>query len=139
MTHPQGLQSKKSTSILVRDTLLFLSFFFDLVLSQGHESALLDVAEQLKQPEIDITTQVLKQAKRFHATMALDAITQLLQKEIKRVQNYNELMREFPINELLGAAEVCHPRVCCFDVCPLQFWHAPHLSVTPSPMCRCLL
>ena len=64
------------------------------------------MAEQLKQPEIEITSQILKQAKRFHATMGLDTASQILQKEIKRVQNYNELMREFPMNELLGATEV---------------------------------
>lgn len=73
----------------------------------GHESALLDVAEQLKQPEIEITLQILKQAKRFHATMGLDTAQQNLAKAIGRVQNYNQLMRDYPIAQLLGAAEVC--------------------------------
>ena len=72
----------------------------------GHESALLDVAEQLKNPEIDITLQILKQAKRFHATMGLDTASQNLQKAIGKVQNYNQLMRDFPIGPLMSAAEV---------------------------------
>jgi len=72
----------------------------------GHESALLDVVEQLKQPEIDVTLSLLKQAKRFHATMGLDTAAQNLQKAVTRVQNYNQLMHDFPINDLLGASEV---------------------------------
>ena len=72
----------------------------------GHEDALLHVVEQLKQPEIDVTLSLLKQAKRFHATMGLDTAQQNLQKAVTKVQNYNQLMREFPINDLLSASEV---------------------------------
>lgn len=71
----------------------------------GYENALAHLESQLKSPEVLLTLQILKNAKRYFATMSFDSDIQL--KHAKEyVLNVNILMKDFPIDDLLGAASV---------------------------------
>jgi dynein heavy chain 1 len=50
-----------------------------------------------------LTLEVLKSAKRFHATVSFLADTGL-KEATEQVQKYNILMKDFPLNELLSAS-----------------------------------
>ncbi|CAG8791988.1 1810_t:CDS:2, partial [Cetraspora pellucida] len=69
------------------------------------ETALEGVDEQLKSDQIVLTLDILRHAKRFHATVSFIADTGL--KEAKeKVHKYNQLMKDFPLGELLSAPDV---------------------------------
>lgn len=69
------------------------------------ERALTTIEEQLKSDEIVLTMEVLKNAKRFHATVSFLADTGL-KESTEKVHKYNQLMKDFPLNELLSATDV---------------------------------
>ncbi|KAJ3372368.1 hypothetical protein HDU91_003796, partial [Kappamyces sp. JEL0680] len=71
----------------------------------GLERCLLDVEAQLKTTGIVMTLELLKKAKRFHATVSFIADTGI-KDALERVQKYNLLMKEFPLEELLSAMEI---------------------------------
>ncbi|KAJ2798624.1 dynein heavy chain, partial [Coemansia helicoidea] len=58
----------------------------------------------LQSDEIVLTMEVLKAAKRFHATVSFHTDTGL-KEAAERVTRYNVLMKDFPINELLSATD----------------------------------
>ncbi|CAG8487876.1 5917_t:CDS:10 [Dentiscutata erythropus] len=69
------------------------------------ETALEEVDVQLKSDQIVLTLEILRHAKRFHATVSFIADTGL--KEAKeKVHKYNQLMKDFPLGELLSAPNV---------------------------------
>ncbi|KAJ2009178.1 dynein heavy chain [Coemansia thaxteri] len=69
------------------------------------ERALERIEDQLQGDEIVLTMDVLKAAKRFHATVSFRTDTGL-KEAAERVMRYNVLMKDFPINELLAATDV---------------------------------
>ncbi|TKA59707.1 Dynein heavy chain, cytoplasmic, partial [Cryomyces minteri] len=69
------------------------------------ESALEDVAVQLESEGVQLTLDVLAQAKRFAATARFKSDTGL-REAVDTAQKYNQLMREFPLDELLAATSV---------------------------------
>lgn len=69
------------------------------------ENRLDDIEAQLRSPGVKLTLDVLKNAKRFQATVSFSADTGLKETHDK-VQKYNQLMREFPIGELLSATSL---------------------------------
>ncbi|KAJ2744465.1 dynein heavy chain [Coemansia sp. BCRC 34301] len=69
------------------------------------ERALDRIEDQLASDEIVLTMDVLKAAKRFHATVSFRTDTGLKEAG-DRVQKYNVLMKDFPINELLAATDI---------------------------------
>ena len=69
------------------------------------ERALLQVQEKRDGMEVNLTLDILKQGKRFHATVSFDSDTGLKQ-AIEMVKDYNTLMREFPLNEMITAYDV---------------------------------
>ncbi|CRG93244.1 dynein heavy chain, putative [Plasmodium gallinaceum] len=71
----------------------------------GYENALSHLENQLKNPEVLLTLQILKNAKRYFATMSFDSDIQLRQSK-EYVLNVNILMKDFPINDLLGATSI---------------------------------
>ncbi|KAB8342928.1 hypothetical protein FH972_022525 [Carpinus fangiana] len=73
-----------------------IAFWLDM------EKALEDIEEQLKRDGVVLTINVLKNAKRFGATTSFEADTGL-KESTDMVQQYNQLMRDFPLNELLSA------------------------------------
>ncbi|KAK4683210.1 dynein heavy chain [Podospora pseudoanserina] len=66
------------------------------------ESALEGIESQLRSEGVTLTLEVLKHAKRFQATVSFTADTGL-KEAMEKVQKYNQLMRDFPLDELLSA------------------------------------
>ncbi|KAF2709100.1 hypothetical protein K504DRAFT_456000 [Pleomassaria siparia CBS 279.74] len=66
------------------------------------EDRLADIERQLSSAGVRLTLDVLKNAKRFQATVSFSADTGL-KESTDLVQKYNQLMRDFPIDELLSA------------------------------------
>ena len=64
--------------------------------------ALTNIDQQLKQPEVTITLDILKQAKRVQAMMSFNADTGL-DHALQNCSTYNILMKDFPANKLLSA------------------------------------
>lgn len=73
-----------------------ISFWLNL------ERALLRIQEKRESPEVSLTLDILKKGKRFHATVSFDADTRL-KEALATVNDYNPLMKDFPLNELLSA------------------------------------
>ncbi|KAI4214893.1 MAG: hypothetical protein LQ351_002606 [Letrouitia transgressa] len=69
------------------------------------ESALEDVEAQLRSDGVQITMEILQRAKRFQATLSFSADTGLKDAS-EKVQKYNQLMRDFPLDELLAATSL---------------------------------
>ncbi|KAJ3090057.1 hypothetical protein HK102_004799, partial [Quaeritorhiza haematococci] len=98
------------------------------------ERALAQIEEQLKSDQIVLALDVLKTAKRFHATVSFLADTGL-KEATEKVQRYNQLMKDFPLNELLSATDVGKIR----DSLLLIFGHMnKKLKLSPYPIRRAL-
>lgn len=69
------------------------------------EKALEGIEEQLRSDKIVLTLEVLRGAKRFHATVSFIADTGL-KEATDVVYKYNQLMKDFPLNELLAATDL---------------------------------
>ncbi|KAH6598857.1 hypothetical protein BASA50_003364 [Batrachochytrium salamandrivorans] len=69
------------------------------------ERALNNIDNQLRSDEILLTLDTLRAAKRFHATVSFLADTGIKEK-LEKVQRYNQLMKDFPINELLSSTDL---------------------------------
>jgi dynein heavy chain 1, cytosolic len=98
------------------------------------EAALEDIDKQLKSDGVTLTLDVLRQAKRFHATVSFIADTGL-KDATEKVQKYNQLMRDFPINELLSATTLDRLQ----EALILIFAHLiKKLRISPYPIRRAL-
>ncbi|KAJ1982313.1 dynein heavy chain [Dimargaris xerosporica] len=98
------------------------------------ERALEKIDEQLKSDEIVLTLEVLKNAKRFHATVSFIADTGLSE-GMETVFKYNQLMKDFPLDELLAATDVGKVK----DALHLIFGHVnKKLKLSPYPIRRAL-
>jgi dynein heavy chain 1, cytosolic len=98
------------------------------------ENALDSIDRQLKSDGVTLTLDVLRQAKRFHATVSFIADTGL-KEAAEKVQKYNQLMREFPINELLSATSLDRLQ----EALVLIFGHlTKKLRISPYPIRRAL-
>ena len=98
------------------------------------ERALAQVEEQLKNDPIVFTLDILKNAKRFHATVSFLADTGL-KEAAEKVSKYNQLMRDFPLNELLSATDIRKIQ----DSLLLVFGHLnKKLKLSPYPIKRAL-
>ncbi|KAH8923510.1 hypothetical protein BT69DRAFT_1319504 [Atractiella rhizophila] len=98
------------------------------------ETALEGIQDQLEGEEVLLTLEVLKHAKRFLATLSFIADTGL--KEAKdTVGKYNQLMKDFPLNDLLSATDL--ERVHSAII--VLFSHITRkLRVAPYPIRRAL-
>lgn len=76
-----------------------ISFWLNL------ERALLRIQEKRESVEVVTTLEILKNGKRFHATVSFDADTRL-KEAVEVVDNYNPLMKDFPLNDLLAATDL---------------------------------
>ena len=85
-----------------------ISFWLNL------ERALVRIQEKRESPDVALTLEVLKHGKRFHATVSFDTDTGLKQ-AIATVNDYNPLMKDFPINDLLSATELDRIRYVFFS------------------------
>ena len=69
------------------------------------ESALEGIETQLRSEGVVFTLEILKHAKRFQATISFASDTGL-KEAMEKVQKYNQLMRDFPLDELLSATSL---------------------------------
>ncbi|GAA97827.1 uncharacterized protein L969DRAFT_96169 [Mixia osmundae IAM 14324] len=98
------------------------------------ERALEDIENQLKSDPVTLTLDILKHAKRFHATVSFIADTGL-KEATDLVIKYNLLMKDFPLDELLSAIDL--PRI--EEALKLIFGHInKKLRVSPYPIRRAL-
>ncbi|XP_060529688.1 dynein heavy chain, cytoplasmic isoform X3 [Cylas formicarius] len=104
-----------------------ISFWLNL------ERALHRIQEKRESIEVALTLDILKHGKRFHATVSFDTDTGLKQ-AIATVNDYNPLMKDFPINDLLSATELERIRAAV----QLIFSHLKKVRSTKYPIQRCL-
>ncbi|XP_057661058.1 dynein heavy chain, cytoplasmic isoform X2 [Diorhabda carinulata] len=104
-----------------------ISFWLNL------ERALHRIQEKRESMEVALTLDILKHGKRFHATVSFDTDTGLKQ-AIATVNDYNPLMKDFPINDLLAATELERIRAAV----QLIFAHLRKVRSTKYPIQRCL-
>ncbi|CZT42301.1 dynein heavy chain [Rhynchosporium secalis] len=98
------------------------------------ESALEGIEQQLRSSGVALTIDILRTAKRFQATVSFRADTGLKEAS-EKVQKYNQLMRDFPLDELLSATSL--PKV--EDAISLIFGHLnKKLRICPYPIRRAL-
>jgi len=108
-------------------TLQEVSFWLNL------EQALYALRDRRDALDVALTLEILKHGKRFHATVSFDADTGLT-KAIETVQNYNQLMKDFPLSGLLAATETEAIRVAIIDI----FSHLKKLRNTKYPVSRAI-
>ncbi|CAK7266377.1 dynein heavy chain [Sporothrix epigloea] len=98
------------------------------------ESALERIETQLRGDGVALTLDILKHAKRFQATVGFVADTGL-KEAMERVQKYNQLMRDFPLDELLSATALAKVEDSVVQI----FGHLnKKLRICPYPMRRAL-
>uniref|UniRef100_A0A1B0B0C4 Dynein heavy chain, cytoplasmic n=1 Tax=Glossina palpalis gambiensis TaxID=67801 RepID=A0A1B0B0C4_9MUSC len=97
------------------------------------ERALYRIQEKRESPEVALTLDILKHGKRFHATVSFDTDTGLKQ-ALAIVADYNPLMKDFPINDLLSATELEKIRPAVIQI----FSHLRKVRNTKYPIQRCL-
>ncbi|XP_075232643.1 dynein heavy chain, cytoplasmic isoform X3 [Lycorma delicatula] len=104
-----------------------ISFWLNL------ERALYRIQEKRESLDVALTLDILKHGKRFHATVSFDTDTGLKQ-ALATVNDYNPLMKDFPINDLLSATELDRIRTAE----QLIFNHLRKIRNTKYPMQRAL-
>ncbi|EMD41483.1 dynein heavy chain protein 2 [Gelatoporia subvermispora B] len=98
------------------------------------ERALEGIETQLRSEEVDMVMGCLRNAKRFHATVSFIADTGL-KDAMDTVHKYNQLMRDFPLNELLSATDLDKIQ----EAIVLIFGHMNRkLKLSPYPTRRAL-
>ncbi|RFU30184.1 hypothetical protein B7463_g6181, partial [Scytalidium lignicola] len=98
------------------------------------ESALEGIEGQLRSDGVMLTLDILRHAKRFQATVSFSADTGL-KEATEKVQKYNQLMRDFPLDELLSATSLAKVQTSI----NLIFAHLnKKLRICPYPIRRAL-
>ncbi|KZF19340.1 dynein heavy chain [Xylona heveae TC161] len=99
------------------------------------ETALEGIEHQLRSEGVQLTLEILRLAKRFQATVSFSADTGL-KEATETVQRYNQLMRDFPLEELPSATSLEKVQ----DALNQIFGHLnKKLRVSPYPVKRALL
>jgi len=98
------------------------------------ERALEGIETQLRSEEVNVVMDCLRNAKRFHATVSFMADTGL-KDATDLVHKYNQLMKDFPLNELLSATDLDKIQ----ESLHLIFGHINrNLKLSPYPIRRAL-
>ncbi|KAI0762498.1 dynein heavy chain [Fomes fomentarius] len=98
------------------------------------ERALEGIEAQLRSEEVNMVMDCLRNAKRFHATVSFIADTGL-KDATDTVHKYNQLMKDFPLNELLSATDLDKIQ----EAVVLIFGHINRkLKLSPYPIRRAL-
>lgn len=99
------------------------------------EGSLAHIENELKSPQVLLSLDALKYAKRFHATTSFIADTGI-KEATEKVVRYNQLMKEFPIHELLSSTDLAKIN----ESIELIFTHInKKLRLAPYPIARALL
>ncbi|VDO87633.1 unnamed protein product [Schistosoma mattheei] len=91
------------------------------------ERSLFRIQEKRESLEVTLTLDILKHAKRFHALVSFDTDT-------GTVNDYNPLMKDFPLNDLLSATELDKIRLAVQSI----FTHLRKIRNTKYPLQRAL-
>ncbi|XP_052742503.1 dynein heavy chain, cytoplasmic isoform X1 [Bicyclus anynana] len=102
-----------------------ISFWLNL------ERALHRIQEKRESIEVALTLDILKYGKRFHPIVSFDTDTGLKQ-ALATVSDYNPLMKDFPINDLLSATELERIRLAVQQI----FSHLRKIRSTKYPIQR---
>ncbi|EUB63753.1 Cytoplasmic dynein 1 heavy chain [Echinococcus granulosus] len=97
------------------------------------ERALSRIQEKRSSLEVTLTLEILRTAKRFLATVSFDSDTGLT-RAIDMVNDYNPLMKDFPLNDLLSATELDKIKLALQAI----FTHLRKIRNTKYPIQRCL-
>lgn len=97
------------------------------------ERALHRIQEKRESQEVALTLDILKHGKRFHATVSFDTDTGLKQ-ALAMVADFNPLMKDFPINDMLSATELDRIRAAVQSI----FSHLRKVRNTKYPIQRAL-
>ncbi|CAH8501365.1 unnamed protein product [Schistosoma guineensis] len=97
------------------------------------ERSLFRIQEKRESLEVTLTLDILKHAKRFHALVSFDTDTGL-QRALGTVNDYNPLMKDFPLNDLLSATELDKIRLAVQSI----FTHLRKIRNTKYPLQRAL-
>ena len=98
------------------------------------ETALEGIENQLRRDGVQLTMDILRHAKRYQATLSFSADTGL-REAMDLVQKYNQLMRDFPLDELLSATTLQKVQ----ESLNLIFGHLnKKLKICPYPIKRAL-
>ena len=98
------------------------------------ETALEGIEKQLRGDGVQLTMDVLRSGKRFQATVSFSADTGL-KDATELVQRYNQLMRDFPLDELLAATSLQKLLTALENI--FIHWHR-RLRNTAYPVARSL-
>lgn len=101
------------------------------------ERNLTNVEEQLKHQMIDTTLELLKRAQKIQLVYHFRLDTELEQK-LTTAKNYNKLLRDFPINQLLSANDLESARRA-IDLIFIQFRYIRQTSTDQYPNSRAIL
>lgn len=104
-----------------------ISFWLNL------ERALNRIQEKRESLEVTLTLDILRSGKRFIATVSFDSDTRL-KEALETAKDYNVLMKDFPLNELISATEL--PKIC--QAIQSIFNHLKKIRHTKYPMARTL-
>ncbi|XP_065684969.1 cytoplasmic dynein 1 heavy chain 1 isoform X1 [Hydra vulgaris] len=104
-----------------------ISFWLNL------EKALHRIEDKQESPEVKLTLDILKFAKRFHAIVSFTNDTGLKQ-GLQTVANYNPLMKDFPLDQLLSATELERIKDALVGI----FGHLKKIKLSQYPVQRCL-
>ncbi|KAI6146694.1 dynein heavy chain, N-terminal region 1-domain-containing protein [Pisolithus tinctorius] len=99
------------------------------------ERALEGIEAQLRSEEVNMVMECLRNAKRYHATTSFIADTVSILRWIWVLHKYNQLMKDFPLNELLSATDLDKIQ----ESLVLIFGHINRkLKLSPYPIRRAL-
>jgi dynein heavy chain 1 len=104
-----------------------ISFWLNL------ERALNSILEKRESLEVNLTLDILRSGKRFHATVGFDSDTGL-KEALETAKDYNTLMKDFPLNELISATELPKTTLAIQSI----FNHLKKIRSTKYPILRAL-
>ena len=104
-----------------------ISFWLNL------ERALNRILEKRESIEVTLTLDILRYGKRFIATVSFDSDTGL-KEALETAKDYNILMKDFPLNELISATELAKITIAL----QIIFNHLKKIRNTKYPLNRLL-
>ncbi|CAN6639183.1 dynein heavy chain, cytoplasmic [Trichomonascus vanleenenianus] len=99
------------------------------------EASLENIEKQLSSPGVTLTLDVLRHAKRFHATVSFISDTGI-KEATEKVARYNQLMHDFPLDDLISASSFSKIQQAVTQI----FTHLnKKLRISPYPIWKALV
>eukprot|EP00116_Pleurobrachia_bachei_P003826 sb/3464088/ len=90
------------------------------------ERALRNIREKCESTEVSLTLEVLRLGRRFHVTVKFDTDTGL-KSALETVNDYQNLMKDFPLNDLLSATDLLNIKIALVSI----FTHLKNWCLSP--------